>query len=171
MSKKIGVLVNNLGASQPAYEIINSVNRFVENNLTCCIIFQMEYVPSCIRVNSTCMNSSELWSYNGCIIANSFESAQLMQKAPFNGPKIWYIWDTFWLRRGYEIYDNNIAILADQSILLACRSNSHSLMIENYTNRRPLITKFDIGVLMNYGYEYGHYNKSIPNWISKIPGI
>ena len=171
MYKKIGIIVDNLGASQKSFEIINAANSFTETNTDCCIIFQNEYIPSCVKPNICCLNSSEIWGYNGCIVSNCLETTRLSLKASSNGPRIFYIWDIFWLRRGQEIYDHNIDILIEPSLLLCCRSNSHANMIENYCNRRPLVTHFDINLLLDYGYKYGSYNKTIPEWISKIPGI
>lgn len=171
VNKKIGIVSENFGASQQAFTIINSANEFAKNNTNCCILFNLEYVPHCIKSDVCVMNVSELFGYSACIISCCLESTKFSLKASGNGPRIFYIWDIFFLRKGSEIYDENIKVLTNSELLLVCRSNDHADMVENYCNRRPAVIPFDIKTLMDLGYRLGSYNRTIPEWISKIPEI
>lgn len=168
---KCGIIADNYGANQIGFTIINAANKFAKTNNNGCILFQLEYVPHCIKSDVCAMNYSEIYGYNACLISNSLESTKIMLSASNNGPMIFYIWDIFWLRRGSEVYDHNMAVLNNPNLLLVCRSESHRQMVENYTNRNPAIMPFDINALTEYGYKYGNFNRNIPEWISKIPGI
>lgn len=170
MNKKIGIVVDNLGAGQIAFEVINAANSFAENNNDCCCVFQLEYTPACIKPNIMVVNSAELFGFSGCAVSTSLESSKWNLAASGNGPRIFYVFDLFWLRKD-NIYDDNIKVLSNPELLLVCRSEDHRAMLENYTNRSVTVMPFDIKALIDLGYRLGSYNRTIPEWISKIPEI
>ena len=147
----IGVVVENLGMSQLAYSVINNINMACEHNSqNDYVLFYENMGNPTLPVNCAIMNSSELWSFNGVVIATTASSAKFALKAVNKTKKFFYIWDLEWTReRNKTEFTKNLSSYRNESISLIARSKEHALAIQNYCNRKvPYIMEdFDINKL------------------------
>ena len=87
----IGVIVENLGMSQLSYSVINNINAACEHNSeNDYILFYENLGNPILPVNCAVMNSSELWSFNGIVIATTASSAMFALKAVNQTKKFFY---------------------------------------------------------------------------------
>tara|TARA_R100000008_G_C3470513_1_gene108744 strand:+ start:105 stop:578 length:474 start_codon:yes stop_codon:yes gene_type:complete len=147
----IGVVVENLGMSQLAYSVINNINMACEHNSqNDYVLFYENMGNPILPVNCAIMNSSELWSFNGVVVATTASSAKFALKAVNKTKKFFYIWDLEWTReRNKTEFTKNLSSYRNESISLIARSKEHALAIQNYCNRKvPYIMEdFDINKL------------------------
>lgn len=147
----IGVIVEDLGMSQLSYSVINNINAACEHNSeNDYILFYENLGNPILPVNCAVMNSSELWSFNGIVIATTASSAMFALKAVNQTKKFFYIWDLEWTRgRTRTDFTKNLSSYRNENINLIARSKDHALAIQNYCNRKvPYIMEdFDINTL------------------------
>jgi hypothetical protein len=126
---KIGILLDNLMASQKAFSILSNPNP--------AYLFLKQPSPLCIPSDKPISCWHDIWSFEGAVMATDFESAFFLSKLPISD-RYFYLWDLEWIRNhGSKHYIRNISVLQDKSIKLLSRSESHSRVIENYCGVKP----------------------------------
>ena len=147
----IGVIVEDLGMSQLSYSVINNINSACEHNSeNDYVIFYENMSNPILPANCAIMNSSELWSFEGVVIATTASSAMFALDAVNKTKKFFYIWDLEWTRgRNRPDFIKNLRPYRNENITLIARSDEHVKAIQNYCNRKvPYVMKdFDIDKL------------------------
>lgn len=123
--KKIGVLVNNVGATQLAFYLIKSGNKFVESINQDLTLFFYEISPECIRPNFAVMNLAEAYNYDGILIATDANSASRIIEFPGTINKFFYVWDLEWIRMRNKEFENLSTIYNNHKLPLIARSQNH----------------------------------------------
>lgn len=136
----IGLILPNLSASQLAFEFINQANKVSFEGKYECILFPMSITTQCIKPLVAVMNMSEIYNFNGILIATNLYSASHIANLKNNSRKLFYIWDLEWLR-GKLNFIENIQIYANPKLELICRSEDHAKIINNYCNRMPKVVE------------------------------
>ncbi len=140
---KLGILVDNLAASQKSFALLSNPNPAT--------IFVKEIGPICYPSSKMISCWHDAWSFSGSIMATSLDSARFILDMPAD-KLYYYIWDLEWLRGGItQNYIATLMLLQNEKLNLITRSTSHSQMIENYCNRPSL-------VIENFEYEKLQYN-------------
>lgn len=125
---KIGILLDNLTASQKAFSILS--------NPAPAYLFLKQPSPLCVPCNKPISCWHDIWGFDGAVMATTFESAFFLSKLPIS-KRFFYVWDLEWLRNnGPKNYIHNLSLLQDNSIQLIARSDSHAKLIGNYCNRK-----------------------------------
>jgi hypothetical protein len=123
---KIGILVDNLSASQKAFAILSNPNR--------CYIFCRDISPTCIDSNRMISCWHDAYSFDGKILSTSLESTRFALTLPVS-EVYYYVWDLEWLRPFKNNYIDNLNIIHDPKVKLIARSESHKKAIELYSNK------------------------------------
>jgi hypothetical protein len=87
-----------------------------------------------------------LQSYNGIIIPTTMEEAEIALRASNNSKKFLYLWDLDWLENPVY-FSTAMDILRNERLNIIARSSSHSDLIENFCNKRP------VGIVDNWKME------------------
>ncbi len=138
-SKKLGVMVNDLGASQLNYFMIKKANDFLKERSGDFefIVFYEDAVRPCMQTNFATMQSIEAFSYNGSIVCTNLRSAEKLLKLPGPQKKIFYVWDLEWLRIHPQrrIFAPIANIYRNKYLQLIARGEAHKALIEDCWNR------------------------------------
>lgn len=132
----LGVFVNNLGPSQLAYSVITELNKLVKERTDIApVVFTTEPNPPCAKIETGIFNQSEIWGFNGKVVATSLQGAHQLLQTPGQLERYFYIWDLEWLRmtQGF-VYDELLKIYSDPRLKLICRSQDHANIMKNNFN-------------------------------------
>jgi len=134
---KVGVVLNDLGASQSAFMAISFANTLLVNNLlTDITLFFCTNVPVVTRPMVAAINVDKIHQFKGLLVATDLYTASLVAKT--NADKALYLWDLEWLRdRGS--YIANVTLLKNSGFKLFARSEYHAKAIENYCGVVPTV--------------------------------
>jgi len=129
----IGLIVNNLGASQLSYDLINQANKISFEGQHECFFFPRNLVVPCLPVKCTILNLTEIHDFQGLLLSFNLQDTQLLAETKNPARKVFYVWDLEWLR-GKLNFVENLPIYTDKRLELYCRSHDHQKAIENYCN-------------------------------------
>jgi len=128
--QNIALLLNNVGASQLAYYAIKRFNQLALENTHSPFIFFEEHASPCMPASFSFMYASEIWGYDGTIIATSLNTADKLRKCIGNKKRYFYVWELEWLRTQAnfeQIYD----IYNDPSHKIIARCKDHARLLKN----------------------------------------
>lgn len=128
---RVGIILNNLTSSQIAYFAIKEANLYTDLDIS---IFYENMALPFIDLKVPMMSVSELWSYNGTVIATSIDTAIMLNKIISNINRVFYVNDIEWIRDKTNFLYNVQAF--DKDIKVFARSNEHAKIIEAYGNVR-----------------------------------
>ena len=115
-SKQIGIIVDDLSASQLSYYLIKNINEFLEDSLDDFVVFFENATSSIVAPEFSISNTLSM--------LKSFSPER----------KIFYVWDLEWLRQHGKEFENTVKAFTDNNVTLVARSKEHALAIENYCN-------------------------------------
>lgn len=152
--KKIGIILPSLTTSQQSYLTISRINEMALNQPGYdYIIFSQTIDQPCMKPACAIMNIGEIWSFDGLLISTTLYNTQMSASAVNNAKKVFYVWDLEWLRQSKD-YIENLYTYRNENINLVCRSQEHSDMVKNYSNRRPdaIIEDFNLRKIIDEFY-------------------
>ncbi len=149
-SKQIGVLLEDLSASQLTFYVIKNINDYLEKSDIDFVAFFQNSTASMITPRFSTMSVSETWSFSGTVIATSVSTALSIQKTCIPAKKYFYVWDLDWHRRGGQDFEYTIQAYNNPELNLIARSSSHAKAIKNYCNRDVcgIVDNFNIDQLI-----------------------
>ena len=152
--KKIGVIVKNLGKSQLSetlVECFNSISKSSESMDTILFYGKVPFVGTVPLFS--CMEQTEVWGYEGYVIATCLDTAETLLKVTGPTKKFFYVWDLEWTRGDAHQYSRIKSIYENEDIELIARSRHHAELISTYWKRPVAIIKdFDEKALLSlYG--------------------
>ena len=133
---KIGFVVKDLSPSQLSYNIITKLNAELEQSCTddYCVFIQ-EPSGKMKPNNFSIINSTEMWTFDGILIATDIPTAKQISKTVGPSKKYFYVWDLYWSRPEWRDYESSILAFIDPTVKLLARSEDHAKAISNYCNR------------------------------------
>ena len=149
-SKQIGILLEDLSASQLTFYAIKNINDYLEKSDIDFVAFFQNSTTSMITPRFSTMSVSEMWSFNGIVIATSVATALSMQKTCTPVEKYFYVWDLDWHRPNGRDFEYTIQAYNNSKLNLIARSSSHAKAIKNYCNRDVcgIVDNFNIDQLI-----------------------
>ena len=149
-NKQIGVLLEDLSASQLTFYVINNINNYIEKSDIDFVAFFQNSTTSIMSPRFSTMSVSEMWSFNGIVIATYVSTALSLQKTCSPIEKYFYIWDLDWHRQNGRDFEYTIQAYNNPQLNLIARSSSHAKAIKNYCNRDVcgVVDNFNIDQLM-----------------------
>lgn len=149
--KKFAVALNDFQASQLSVLVIKNINEWMKKNYLCDIIgFYNNCTNFVIEPNFCCMPSSELWGYDGIVIATDFNSAEIVLRSPSISRKYFYIWDLEWFRLKEKDFLRLSNVYKNQELEVITRNQEYAQVIEKVWGRKVKFKNeyFDINYLM-----------------------
>tara|TARA_Y100000310_G_C20309297_1_gene635484 strand:+ start:84 stop:575 length:492 start_codon:yes stop_codon:yes gene_type:complete len=139
---KIGFVVKNLSASQLAYFLCDNLNNCCKNSYkNDYVVFTQNKSQKMKPNNFALLNSSELWGFDGVLIATCVSTAMEVVKSVNPAKKYFYVWDLEWCRshlmglQQRRDYITTVQAFSHPSMNLIARSPSHAAAIKNYCNK------------------------------------
>ena len=140
--KKIGVMANNLAASQLSECIVESFNFISQTDLDVdTILFYKKHPALSMTPLFCCMEETEVWGYEGYVIATCLDSAETLLKVTGPIKKFFYVWDLEWTRKAGQKYSRLKSIHQNPNIDLIARSQHHADLISKYWKKPIAIVK------------------------------
>jgi len=149
--RKLGIAVSSFGASQLSYLIINNINLYLEKEYKTDIIgFYENLIKYSLDPKFSCMQSVEMWGYDGPVIATNLNSAQDIIRIPTIRNKFFYIWDLEWINLIDKDYSKLEEIYSNPKLILIARCKNHAKLIESMWNTKVkyIIEDFNIDKLL-----------------------
>lgn len=136
---KTGVMVQDLHASQLAAYLIDSSNKMIEaSHHENTVLFVDDICSSnCIKASCPIMQTIDVFSYDGIVIATDLYTARKLIKAPGPTRKFFYLWDLEWFRQQYP-YNFLRFIYRNPELEIIVRSEDHAMIFEDLWNRKPV---------------------------------
>ncbi len=133
---KLGILVDNLGPTQLASALISSANDYLlthpQNDF---VIFRENIYPNCMRPNFAIMDTSEVYSFDGVVLATNISNAEYLSKCPGPVRKIFYVCDPEWHFDPNKTFEKYNTIYKNPDLEIVCRSSEHAFLIESLWGR------------------------------------
>jgi len=132
---KLGFVVNNLGPSQLAYNLLTKANALLSQRYDLdLIVFYEQPARPCVIPNFSIMPLSETWGYDGPLVATDLSSAATLINLPNPGRKIFYVYDLEWTFEPKRPYRALQAIYGHPELTILCRGEDHKGAIEDSWN-------------------------------------
>lgn len=143
----IGIIIPDMAASQLAYMAINQANIGARETNDSYFLFFENMAAPCVRPLVTCLNISELHTFNGVLISTSIDTTLYAINAITNTKKIFYVWDLEWIRPNKNNFLYNMQAFRNENVEITCRSERHAKLIGNYCNRKPSLIFNNLNLL------------------------
>jgi hypothetical protein len=140
----IGFVINNIGNSELALDMLQSINGIKDNKISPCVFYQ-NLVPPVVNPNCLFMNLSGLSNYSGKLVAMDLESASIIYKNNQKSENWLYIWELEWLSNTVN-YNQCMNILDNFKIVTI--SDTYKKIISNYSGRDDIIVVKNVGELL-----------------------
>lgn len=93
--------------------------------------------------NGTVLPSSELFGYDGNIVATCLDTACTILQSVTICKKMLYMWDLDWVRPNFKDYTWNQNILQNPELIIVTRSEDYARAIEKYCYRKAFVSAFN----------------------------
>ena len=149
--KKVGVVVDDLSASQLSYHIIKNINNHIEESDTDFVAFFQNSTANMLTMHFSSMCINEIWSFDGVAIATSVSTVLSISKTFSPKQKYFYVWDLEWCRTKGREFEYIIQAFNKDDIKLIARSKDYAKAIKNYCNKDVVgvVDNFNIKQLMD----------------------
>ena len=148
---KLGIILNDMSANQLAYYVISNINKELKKGGKDDYVLFFENASSVVLPPvCACMNSSEIWNFDGVLISTTVSNTMASIKAVTPKKKYFYVWDLEWSRRNGNDFESLIGAYTHPEISLISRGHDHKKAIENYCNTKVkgTVSNFNIKELM-----------------------
>lgn len=130
---KLGIAVDNLSANQLSYYILRQIHDKKTTDFDIVLFFNKLTRP-CITSKATTLHISEMWDYDGIVVATDLNTAQKLIHAPRPQKKYFYIWNLEW-RQIPQDYISLFSVYGNKNLSLITRSEEYRWLIKNNWNR------------------------------------
>jgi len=148
--KKVGVVVDDLSASQLSYHVIKNINDHLEESDVDFVAFFQNSTSNMLPMHFSSMCINEIWSFDGVAIATSVSTVLSISKTFSPKQKYFYVWDLEWCRTKGREFEYIIQAFNKDDIKLIARSEDYAKAIKNYCNKDVvgIVNNFNIKQLM-----------------------
>ena len=149
--KRIGVMADELGASQLSECLLESFNSICESDVDAdTIVFYKKHPILRAVPLFSCMEQTEVWGYEGVVVATCLSSAETLLQITGPTKKFFYVWDLEWTRKAGQKYSKLKSVYDNPNIHLIARSEHHAKIIEACWKKPLAIIKdFDAQALLS----------------------
>lgn len=142
MLRKLGITVPHLGGTQIGLEVFEAVKAFYNKDWTADVsIFFEQIAPEAFPWPCACYHITELFGYNGIVIATTVNAAEELENIVTVSNKHFYVYDLEWVRQRKlpQIYKS-------PKLKLWTRSAEYARYIQNTFNvpQPTVMSKFSI---------------------------
>jgi len=152
--KQIGIMIEDLGASQLSLYIMKDINQKLMSNDTDVFYLTCNKSVPCINENKAAIFSI-FYSQNidATLVATSSYTAKILKTCLASQERIFYITDLDWVRKQDKELEEEIKeILLDDGIIKLCRSKEYfDFIMKNYQVNKisnTIVANFEINKIM-----------------------
>lgn len=143
---KAGILIESLGMSQKAYEIIREMNKVDSlDEYWDMIIFYLEYDRIITPPQFAMMNMVEAYGMNSPLISTSIKTTEIAINCIKATKRLFYIFEMEWSNSTHDV-DELLNVYMNPKVDLIARSEDHAKIIEK-------CWKAPIAIIENFNYE------------------
>jgi len=125
----ISFIINNLGNSELAFDLISTVNKHPEQNNS---IFYQNILPPIIEPQCLATNLTSLHAITGIAVVFDLESAQTLSAAGTLTRNVLYLYDLEWFFKPINFV---VAYELMNKFEVYATNNKHAAILANYLNR------------------------------------
>lgn len=151
---KLGIALNNLGASQLNFYLARNANAAIAatRGLDVVVFFETMQRP-CLPLSFASMQMPEAWGFDGVLIATSLSTVEKVVRCPSADKKIFFVWDLEWLRFPQKQYRAFRALYAHPELTLVTRGPDHARAVEEAWNVKAHVCgNFDMQRLLEVAH-------------------
>lgn len=151
-TKKLGVMLPNLGPSQLNYYFIKNGNLAVsQRKVGDLVAFVDQPAKPCLHMLFSTMPMAEAWGYDGVLVATNLLSAARLAEFPSAQRKLFYVWDLEWTCGQPAAFKHYQAVYNHPNLELLARSREHADLIARCWNRPCLaiVDDFDLEQILS----------------------
>lgn len=143
---KAGILIESLGLSQKAFEIIKEINKIGSlEDYWDIVIFYLDYDRIIIPPLFAMMNITEAYGMDSPLISTSIETTEISLNCIKATKRFFYVFDMEWTHKTYDV-DKLLNVYMNPKVELIARSDDHATVIEK-------CWKKPAAVIENFNYE------------------
>ena len=142
----IAAMTDCLKNSQKSFYLVKEFNKIAKDPSVSCLVFTSTTAVPITKPLFPCYNISFYADYSGVCIGSSLADLRIMTATSNNVDKYFYLWDFEWLDNPIS-HNTTCDLLRENEIKIIARSESHSKLIENYCNKKP------VGILDDWNSE------------------
>ena len=143
---KAGILVQSLGMSQPAYEIIREINKIDSlDEYWDIVVFYEEYDRLIVPPRFALMNMVEAYGMDAPLISTSIDTTKTSLNCIKATKRFFYVFDMEWTNNTHNV-DDLLNVYVNPKVELIARSDDHAQVIEK-------CWKKPIAVIENFNHE------------------
>lgn len=139
MVSKFGIILNNYGQNQIAYDTLISTNDFLKKTYkTDLTLFYETPAPLRQLPMTGMMNLYEAWGYDGDLVATTIPSAFKILGMHGSNRKFFYVYNPEWIHNPslFEAYYRVIK----SDIQIITRTKEHATLMQNNFNKQSIFT-------------------------------
>jgi len=146
----ISALVKDLSVSQSSFYLIKEFNKCLSCTSMSMSVFYTAPAIMPVEPCFACKSVSFLAGYNGVVIADSVEQAEIALKASNAADRYLYLWDMPWVRKRVD-FDRYMKVMRDDRLKIIARSNEHADCISNFCNKTCIgtVDNWDMPSILN----------------------
>lgn len=143
---KAGILVESLGMSQKAYEIIRSLNQLEGlDEYWDMMVFYLEFDRFILPPKFALMNMVEAYGLDAPLISTSINTTKISLKCVRPTKRFFYVFDMEWTSSMHDV-DELLDVYMNPKVELIARSADHAKVLEQ-------CWKKPIDIIENFNYE------------------
>lgn len=150
--EKLGIALNNLGASLLNYCAITNINKFMKQNYkTDIICFYENTIKQSIPLDAASMQSVELWGYDGPVIATNLNLAHDICKIPSIKKRFFYVWDLEWYYMDDKNFEKLQEVYCNPDLTLITRNADYANILDSVWNANAydIVEDFNLEKMMD----------------------
>jgi hypothetical protein len=130
--RKLGFIVDKIDSSQQGYFLVRTLNAISQSCPDIDVVAFVRQVSQGPMVHLFAqMPQSEVWGFDGTVIATNLIGAQVMANAKGPKRKLFYVWDLEWTRMSGFRYNDARECYDNDKIELIARSDHHAKAISS----------------------------------------
>tara|TARA_R110000765_G_scaffold353664_1_gene443587 strand:- start:421 stop:951 length:531 start_codon:yes stop_codon:yes gene_type:complete len=143
--KSVGVILDNLGQNQVAFDVMWDIESFLPNS-TEVVIFSQDWNRPVITPPTGVHHISGLYGYKGKVVAFTPQSVDDCLRCGTTDSILWYIYNPHEINTCPPEFIGKV--MSNDNIIKVCRSENHRKLIKNLfphaTIEEKIIENFDI---------------------------
>jgi hypothetical protein len=152
---RLGVLVDDLGASHLNWALIKSANRLVNRGDVDVVLFYEDLVRPVLVPQVALLPSVHATGFRGILVATSLHTARRLARVPAAARKLFYCWDLEWCRQPNKNYAELVGVYRSAAYDLVARTVEHATLLAQLWNRpvRDVVPEANLEGLLGVGLD------------------
>jgi len=155
--EKFGIIVNHLGPCQVSYQLIKTINEYLEKHDDVdSVLFYHNLTPTVAKPNFAVANLFEAYAYNGRLISTDLNNASRSLDYIGTKQKYFYPIDLEWTKLQNRQYEQLSQIYCNEKLPIIARSENFKQIFEKTWGSKVIgvVENFNFGQLVKVILDY-----------------